>query len=392
MAFEVAEAERLLAPGTLGRSEKGLLALAAVALALGVAAWVTDAGLIDTGLTHAGLTQVGLTQVGLTQAGQSVPLASAALPSPQSAVQSDEAVQTDAAPDGASFHDRFLGQPSDAGEASDPALQPRDRSALSLLEGKLWDAKALLARQLMYGNWRSAAVDDVKPSADDTRQAEAPVGIPLPRPRPTTLASADPQSLQAPQPAAQADAAPAADNRTLMQKLSDLWPGKVTLASLTTDGGLFRRGPNLAALGYQSQTAVYDISAHAVYLPNGMALEAHSGMGSLRDDPEHVDRRMVGATPPATYDLKPRETLFHGVAALRMTPADGATIFGRAGLLTHPFMLGPLGDSNGCVSIRDYDRFLKAYNDGEINRLVVVPSLNGATATSQRAAAQSSPS
>src|SRR6516164_9815416 len=128
MAFEVAEAERLLAPGTLGRSEKGLLALAAVALALGVAAWVTDAGLIDTGLTHAGLTQVGL-----TQAGQSVPLASAALPSPQSAVQSDEAVQSDAAPDGASFHDRFLGLPSDAGEASDPALQPRDRSAFSLL-------------------------------------------------------------------------------------------------------------------------------------------------------------------------------------------------------------------------------------------------------------------
>jgi len=376
MAFEVAEAERLLAPGTLGRSEKGLLALAAVALALGVAAWVTDAGLIDTGLTHAGLTQVGL-----TQAGQSVPLASAALPSPQSAVQSDEAVQTDAAPDGASFHDRFLGQPSDAGEASDPALQPRDRSALSLLEGKLWDAKALLARQLMYGNWRSAAVDDVKPSADDTRQAEAPVGIPLPRPRPTTLASADPQSLQAPQPAAQVDAAPAADNRTLMQKLSDLWPGKVTLASLTTDGGLFRRGPNLAALGYQSQTAVYDISAHAVYLPNGMALEAHSGMGSLRDDPEHVDRRMVGATPPATYDLKPRERLFHGVRALRMLPTEGSNALGRAGLLTHSYMLGPNGDSNGCVSIKFYDRFLKAYDNGEINRLVVVPSLKGGAAS-----------
>jgi hypothetical protein len=193
MAFEVAEAERLLAPGTLGRAtfgraEKGLLALAAVALALGVAAWVTDAGLIDTGLTHAGL----------TQAGQSVPLASAALPSPQTAVQSDEAVQSDAAPDGASFHDRFLGLPSHAGDTNDPALQPRDRSALSLLEGKLWDAKALLARQLMYGNWRSAAVDDVRPSADDTRQAEAPVGIPLPRPRPTTLASADPRRTTGP--------------------------------------------------------------------------------------------------------------------------------------------------------------------------------------------------
>jgi hypothetical protein len=40
-------------------------------------------------------------------------------------------------------------------------------------------------------------------------------------------------------------------------------------------------------------------------------------------------------------------------------------------------MLGPNGDSNGCVSIKEYDRFLKAFNDGKINRLVVVPSLSG---------------
>jgi hypothetical protein len=75
-----------------------------------------------------------------------------------------------------------------------------------------------------------------------------------------------------------------------------------------------------------------------------------------------------------------------------MTPAGGATIFGRAGLLAHPYMLGPLGDSNGCVSFRDYERFLKAYSDGEVTRIVVVPSLRGATATSQRASAQASPS
>ena len=359
MAFEVTEADRLLSRGSLWRSEKGLLALAAVAIALGVAAWITDAG-------------------------QGVPMASAALPDLQ---------------DQLSFHERFLGAPTRAGEAVGSTLKALDRAAINNLEGKLWDAKALLARQLMYSNWRSAAVQDIRPSAavddirssvslDDARPAgSAQGGIPLPRPRPM-LASADPQSL----PVAQADAAQAADNRTLMQKLSDLLPGKVTLASLTPEGGLFRQGPDLAALGYEPQTAVYDLSAHVVYLPNGMALEAHSGMGSLRDDPEHVDRRMVGATPPATYDLKPREQLFHGVAALRMTPTGGATIFGRAGLLVHPYMLGPLGDSNGCVSVRNYERFLKAYADGEVTRLVVVPSLTGATATSQRAASQSSPS
>jgi hypothetical protein len=364
MAFEVTEADRLLSRGAFGRSEKGLLALAAVALAVGVAAWITDAG-------------------------QGVPFASAALPVAQDGVQ-----------DQVSFRDRFLGAPASAGQVVGTTLQALDRSALNNIERKLWDAKALLARQLMYGNWRSAAVDDIRSpaSADDTPPAAAPTGIPLPlplpRPRPTlaTQDSQNPQTSQALQSVAQADATSKADSRTLMEKLSDLLPGKVRLASLTTDGGMFRQGPDLAARGYQPQTAVYDISAHAVYLPNGMVFEAHSGMGSLRDDPEHVDRRMVGATPPATYDLKPREKLFHGVAALRMTPADGATIFGRAGLLMHPYMLGPLGDSNGCVSIRDYDRFLKAYNDGEITRLVVVPSLNGATATSQRASAQSSSS
>jgi hypothetical protein len=46
-------------------------------------------------------------------------------------------------------------------------------------------------------------------------------------------------------------------------------------------------------------------------------------------------------------------------------------------------MLGPKGDSNGCVSIRDYDRFLKAYNDGAFTRLVVVPSLRPAMMASQ---------
>jgi hypothetical protein len=64
-------------------------------------------------------------------------------------------------------------------------------------------------------------------------------------------------------------------------------PGRITLASLAPDGGLFRRGPDLASLGYDDLTAVYDISSRAVYLPNGLILEAHSGMGSLRDDPEH---------------------------------------------------------------------------------------------------------
>jgi hypothetical protein len=170
----------------------------------------------------------------------------------------------------------------------------------------------------------------------------------------------------------------------MLQKLSDYLPGKLTLASLTP----FQRGPDLAALGYDNQTAVYDISAHAVYLPSGLSLEAHSGLGGLRDDPDHVDQRMVGATPPATYDLRPREQLFHGVRALRMTPTEGSSTLGRAGLLVHSYMMGAEGDSNGCVSIRDYERFRKAFEDGEVTRLVVVPSM-GAVQAAQRATSQS---
>jgi hypothetical protein len=49
-------------------------------------------------------------------------------------------------------------------------------------------------------------------------------------------------------------------------------------------------------------------------------------------------------------------------------------IYGRAGLLAHTYMLGPKGDSNGCVSFRNYDRFLQAYRRGEVRRLIVVAS------------------
>jgi hypothetical protein len=124
---------------------------------------------------------------------------------------------------------------------------------------------------------------------------------------------------------------------------------------------------------YDQSTAVYDISAHTVYLPDGTKLEAHSGLGSRLDDPRYVHVRMLGATPPHVYELTPREALFHGVPALRMTPVGGEeAIFGRSGLLAHTYMLGPNGDSNGCVSFRDYNAFLNAYRNQGIKRLAVV--------------------
>jgi hypothetical protein len=120
--------------------------------------------------------------------------------------------------------------------------------------------------------------------------------------------------------------------------------------------------------------AVYDISARVVTLPSGETLEAHSGLGPHMDDPRNVHLKMRGATPPGTYDLTEREALFHGVRAIRLNPVGGSgAIHGRVGLLAHTYMLGPSGASNGCVSFRNYDRFLQAFLRGEVRRLVVVP-------------------
>jgi hypothetical protein len=127
---------------------------------------------------------------------------------------------------------------------------------------------------------------------------------------------------------------------------------------------------------YDRYTAIYDISAHIVYLPDGTQLEAHSGWGPWMDDPRHTEIRMRGATPATVYDLQPRESLFHGVQALRLIPVDEGKVFGRVGLLAHTYMLGSNGQSNGCVSFRNYTPFLKAFLNHEIKRLVVVSRLD----------------
>ena len=44
-------------------------------------------------------------------------------------------------------------------------------------------------------------------------------------------------------------------------------------------------------------------------------------------------------------------------------------------MLAHTYMLGPNGQSNGCVSFKDYPKLLEAFLSGEVDRLVVVPDL-----------------
>ncbi|MBO0125575.1 DUF2778 domain-containing protein [Agrobacterium sp. OT33] len=124
-------------------------------------------------------------------------------------------------------------------------------------------------------------------------------------------------------------------------------------------------------------TAIYDISSGVVHMPNGEKLEAHSGIGKMRDNPDYVHVKMRGSTPPSSYKLTMREARFHGVEAIRLTPENGVNPHGRDGLLAHTYMLAKRGESNGCVVFRDYSRFLAAFKRGEVKRMVVVPKLNG---------------
>jgi hypothetical protein len=176
--------------------------------------------------------------------------------------------------------------------------------------------------------------------------------------------------------------------RTFVLSVSILWIGMVAefYGPSRSPGPLLEppdeqtAPPEEAARGpagrYGPWTAVYDIAAHTVYLPNGKRLEAHSGLGGMRDDPHYVNQRDRGATPPNVYELSLLGQLFYGVRALRLVPIGDAPEFGRDGFLAHTYMLGTSGDSHGCIVFRDYNSFLQAFLKGEIKRVVVVAHLD----------------
>ncbi|MBY0382041.1 MAG: DUF2778 domain-containing protein [Xanthobacteraceae bacterium] len=222
-----------------------------------------------------------------------------------------------------------------------------------------------------------AVTKEVQPATNVVQEVASAIPLPMPRPAASIRAAeaTGPSKEEAAKANKVASLAPSQPEKPLsiFEKLFGRFqPARQTLAYASPDGGL---GEEAFSSGrFDRNTAVYDISARAVYLPDGRKLEAHSGLGDMLDDPRYVDRRMRGATPPATYDLKLREALFHGVEAIRLTPVEGTT-FGRTGLLAHTYMLGPNGDSNGCVSFKDYNTFLQAFKKQEIKKLVVVAKL-----------------
>jgi hypothetical protein len=232
---------------------------------------------------------------------------------------------------------------------------------------------------------------------------------PLPPPRPPEWGAPTTPARHPAQPnVATAPPSAPADNRSIFEKLFGLGrPSTPAVASAAPESGVAPRtvtsmsaastaptssesrgvgrgplfslpspfGGSAPVSGFDRYTAVYDISARTLYMPDGTRLEAHSGLGDALDDPRYVSQRARGPTPPHLYELVLREGSFHGVQALRLNPIGEGGLYGRAGLLAHPFMLGPNGDSNGCVSVKDYEAFLRAYENGQIKKLAVVAKL-----------------
>ncbi|WP_214476924.1 DUF2778 domain-containing protein [Mesorhizobium sp. dw_380] len=215
--------------------------------------------------------------------------------------------------------------------------------------------------------------------------------VPLPTRRPQYDAPQQPKAVEQDKPAPQpriVQQKPAPQAKPVQQARQPARQGRDggdVLAYAKPDtpsGGLGQAFRNLfngpgAGSGAGHGVAVYDISAKTVYMPDGQRLEAHSGLGAMVDQPRYVDQKDRGPTPPNTYNLSLRESRFHGVEALRLTPVNGNK-YNRNGLLAHTYMLrGGRAESNGCVVFRDYARFLAAFKKGKVTRLVVVPRLNG---------------
>jgi hypothetical protein len=291
-----------------------------------------------------------------------------------------------------SFEERFA--------ADRPAPPSRSlRSALSFEDrfGAAASARSLAVRTALAAPSITALALSTEPARNVVAPAVAPRAAavtPLPRPAPRSAQAAANRAAQdrvaslsdPPLPTAYAPADAATKDSGivgLLRRLARREPAgndaaaKDATTKETTKEATKETAKDASPLSDDpGHTAIYDISAHTVYLPSGERLEAHSGLHGYMDDVRSVHLKSRGPTPPNVYELKLRENLFHGVQAIRLNPVDGRKMYGRAGLLAHPFMLGPDGQSNGCVSLKDYPAFLNAYQRGEITRLVVVEQLD----------------
>jgi len=273
---------------------------------------------------------------------------------------------------------RFGPGPAETVRASRLALALSGSSDIQLAYADPSPMPATSAFDAVLVTPQDAALDAALES-DRPLFSELPDSIPLPLQRPRLAAK---------------PAAPAEDKAVASKPVEEEAPAKPVKRSQSNRMLAFAKPENPAEGGGlagafnnlfspkpkrpRSGVAIYDISAAKVYMPDGSVLEAHSGIGHMADNPRYVDQKMRGPTPPDTYNLSMRESLFHGVEALRMTPVSGKVDYNRSGILAHSYLLrGGRAESHGCVAFRDYPRFLKAFKEGKIRQLVVVPGSRG---------------
>ncbi|HEV2507577.1 MAG TPA: DUF2778 domain-containing protein [Mesorhizobium sp.] len=246
--------------------------------------------------------------------------------------------------------------------------------------------REVLVASLVLPDQEDDADDEQQVALADTGEviegpdfAAVPENAPLPAYRPRAEEASKPETRR------RADVEPESDDEPVRKPAKRIsQPAQPVLAYAKPDnpsesGGLgqaFRNlfsSPGGSSARAGNGTAVYDIASATVTMPDGTRLEAHSGIGSMADNVRYVNQKMRGPTPPDTYKLSMRESLFHGVEAIRLTPVDGKVKHGRNGLLAHSYLLrGGRAESHGCVAFKDYKRFLAAFKQGKIKRLVVV--------------------
>jgi hypothetical protein len=268
--------------------------------------------------------------------------------------------------------DRFhRGEEQDAAEADPLSSLALSNASLGTLAYAEVDAGADHPLQLALA---SLSDDPYGMPGDEYDSAALPDSIDLPDAKPDAP-RAKPAKAEAEPTVAPAKPGKPAKNA---KPQSPAKPETQTLAYARPDkpaAGAF--GKLFKSPGAGAKIAVYDISAAVVHMPDGTKLEAHSGIGHMADNPRYVHVKMKGPTPPNTYKLSMREKRFHGVEAIRMTPIGSQTMHGRDGMLAHSYLLrGGREESHGCVAFANYPKFLKAFKQGKVTHMIVVPSMS----------------
>ncbi len=191
---------------------------------------------------------------------------------------------------------------------------------------------------------------------------------PAPNPPPRQQAPLFPQKPSSPS-VALGPSVPAPPTRPI--DLNVAAPAVVALAPSPTPGPEKKTdgvelAPKPPALNqFDRFTAVYDLMAHTVFLPDGSRLEAHSGLGPLGTIPPMSWKRTGARRRRMNMNSRCARACSTACRRCGSIPSAGRMrSMAAPGCSPTPTCWGPDGDSNGCVSFKNYDAFLAAFQSG----------------------------